>query len=118
MADTVPISEFEYYLTDLIEKEAMNAESTMDEVLSARAVQIKGKLNQRSPKDTGTYGKGWRIRSAVRNHEKIKVIYNVAKPWLTYVLEFGNAHQRAQPHIRLVLNEEIDEIMEELLNGL
>ena len=51
--ETISIDDFELYLTDLCEKEAMNAEQTLDEVLSARALELKGKLTERSPKDTG-----------------------------------------------------------------
>lgn len=118
MSERIPMDEFEYYLTDLLEKEAMNAEETLDEILSRRAIQLKGKLNLRSPKDTGEYSRGWKVRTATRNHERVKVIYNAARPELTYILEYGNAHQRAKPHIRPALDEEIDEIMEELINRL
>ncbi len=50
----------------------MNAEQTLDEVLSARALELKGKLTERSPKDTGEYARGWRVRTATVNHEKSK----------------------------------------------
>ena len=69
-ADVIPMEEFETYLTDLCGKGAMNAERTMDEVLSARALELKGKLAQRSPRDTGEYSRGWRVRTATVNHEK------------------------------------------------
>lgn len=118
MADAIKIEDFAEYLTDLCTKEAMNAEETLDEIVTKRAAEIKKKLNSRSPKDTGGYGKGWRVKTAMRNHEKVKIIYNAAKPWLTYILEYGNAHQGAQPHIRPVLEEEMDEIIEELLGRL
>lgn len=115
MAEQIPIEEFELYLTDLCEKEALNAEQTLDEILTKRAVELKGKLNTSSPKDTGTYAKGWRVRTVTRNHEKVRIVYNAEKPFLTFILEYGNQHQKAQPHIRRALDEEIDQIMEELL---
>lgn len=115
MAEQIPIEEFELYLTDLCEKEALNAEQTLDEILTKRAVELKGKLNTSSPRDTGEYAKGWRVRTFTRNHEKVRVVYNAKKPHLTFMLEYGTKHQRAQPHIRPALDEEIDQIMEELL---
>lgn len=118
MAELIPISEFEECLTDLCEKEIMNAEETLEDVLSKRAIQLKGKLSVKSPKDTGEYAKGWRVKTVTRNHERVKVIYNASRPELTYILEYGNKHQGAKPHIRRALDEEIDEIMEELLNRL
>lgn len=116
MADLVPISEFEIYLTDLIQKEAMNKLETVDEILHKRSIQLRGRISELSPKDTGEYSRGWRVKTAQRNHERVRVIYNVAKPELTYVLEYGNDHQRAQPHIRRALEETIDEIMEDLIS--
>ena len=79
---------------------------------------MRGKLREISPKDSGDYGKGWRIKTAQRNHEKVRIIYNANKPWLTYVLEYGNNHQRAQPHIRRAVEDTVDEIIEELVNRL
>lgn len=115
MADLIPISEFELYLTDLLEKELQNAEETFEEVLHKRAMQLRGTLNTISPHATGNYSKGWRMRTATRNHEKVRVIYNVNRPELTYMLEYGTKHMKAQQHIRPALAQTIDEIMEELL---
>lgn len=117
----IPIEEFEIYLADLCEKEAMNAELTLDEIIQNRALELKEKLKERSPKDTGTYASGWRVRTETRNHEKVKVIYNASKPDLTFILEYGtrnndgSVRMDARQHIRVSLNEEIDQIMEELL---
>lgn len=118
MADKISMDELGIYLTDLVEKELQNKEETMEEILNKRAMQLKGKLNTISPKNTGAYSKGWRIKTVQRNHEPVKVIYNAAKPHLTYILEYGNSHQRAQPHIRRACEEAIDDIMEELINRL
>ena len=93
----------------------MNAEQTLDEVLSARALELKGKLTERSPKDTGEYARGWRVRTATVNHEKVKIIYNALRPDLTFMLEYGSVRMEARQHIRTALNEEIDQIMDELL---
>ena len=124
MAETVPIEEFGLYLTDLCEKEAMNAEGTLDEVLTKRALELKKRLNTgkksggKTPEDTGEYAKGWRVRTKTRNHEKVKEIYNANRPDLTYILEYGNGHQPAQPLIVPALDAEIDQIMDELLSRL
>lgn len=116
MADLVPISEFELYLTDLVEKEVKNKLETVDEILHKRSMQLKGRISQLSPKDTGAYSRGWRVKTVQRNHEKARLIYNAAKPELTYLLEYGNRRQKAQPHIRPALEETMDEIMEDLIN--
>ncbi|BDF66587.1 hypothetical protein CE91St43_05590 [Oscillospiraceae bacterium] len=118
MADGISLEEFGEALSDLLGKEAMNAEESLDEIIEKRTKQIRDRLRQRSPKDTGGYAKGWRVKTVTRNHEKVKVIYNAEKPWLTFVLEYGNQHQPAQPHIRKIVLEAADEIIEELVDRL
>lgn len=116
MAKLIPISEFEDYIEDLCKKEAMNAEQTLDEILRKRAAELRDRLKTTSPKDTGVYAKGWRLRTVTRKGRKVRVIYNSAKPWLTYILEYGRKGQRARPHIRRALDDEIDKIMDELIS--
>lgn len=116
MAALIPISEFEDYIQDLCQKEAMSVEQTLDEVLAKRALEIRNKLKVKSPKDSGVYAKGWRLRTVTRMGRKVRIIYNATKPWLTYILEYGRRGQRARPHIRRVLDEEVDEIMDELIS--
>ena len=121
MDDVISMDEFEEYLTDLCQKEAMNAEEALDEILARRALELKAKLAERSPRDTGEYARGWRVRTATVNHEKVKIVYNALRPDLTFMLEYGthnkdgSVRMEARQHIRTALNEEIDQIMEELL---
>lgn len=116
--EMIDLSQFAEYMTDLLEKEMQNAEETLDEVLSKRALQLKGKLQELSPKKSGDYAKGWRIKTAQRNHEKVKVLYNAEKPWLTFILEYGTGSAKARPHIRPALAEAMDDIIDELADRL
>lgn len=116
--DLIDLNEFSEYMNDLLEKELQNAEETLDEVLTKRAVQLKGKIRDLSPKRTGDYAKGWRVKAAQRNHEKVRVIHNVAKPELTFILEYGTRQMKAKPHIRPALAQGMDEIIDELADRL
>lgn len=120
MAETqkISMSELEEYLTDLVEKEVKFAQDTLDEVLSKRAMQLRGRLRDLSPKDTEGYANGWRVKTAQRNGEKVKIIYNAKKPWLTYLLEYGTRKMKARQHIRRAADETIDEIIDELVGRL
>lgn len=118
---TTSIDNLGPYLTDLYEKEAMDTEQTLDEVLLVHALELKGELIKRSPKDTGEYARGWRVRTATVNHGEVKIIYNVLWPDLTFILEYGT-HNRdnsvrteARQYICTVLDEEMDQIMDEPL---
>lgn len=116
MADEIQMGELGTYLTDLVEKEVQGRIETFDEVLHKRSMQLRDRLKAASPRDSGDYASGWRIKTAQRNHEKVRVIYNAKKPWLTYILEYGNHHQKAQPHIRRTVEDTVDEIIEELVS--
>ncbi len=123
VATTIPISEFEEYLTDLIRKEMLNADETLDDVLHRRAIQLRGKLQDVSPKSAGggNYAKGWRVKTAQRNHEKVKIIYNKNRPDLTIYLEYGTKNEdgtvrmESRQHIRLAAEETMDEMIDELI---
>lgn len=116
MADEVSMGELGAYLTDLVEKEVQSRLETFDEVLHKRSMQLRDKLKAASPRASGEYASGWRIKIAQRNHEKIRIIYNAKKPRLTYILEYGTRHQKAQTHIRRAVEETTDEIIEELID--
>ena len=116
--EKIPIGEFSAELTELLRKEMLTTDETLDEVIHRRAMQCRARLRQLSPKATGEYSKGWRIKTAQRNHETVRVIYNSKKPWLTYILEYGTGHQRAKPHIRQAIVETMDEIIDELVDRL
>lgn len=58
-------------------------------------------LKQTSPKGTGQYAKGWRVKKEGRQ----RYVYNATKPQLTHLLENGHAKRgggrvRAYVHIK------------------
>lgn len=114
MSESIKIEELSAAISDFLSEEIQNASETLDEVLHKRAMHYRGKLQQQSPRDTGEYAKGWRLKKAQRNHETVRVVYNAARPELTYMLEYGTVRQGARPHIRPALEETMDEIIEEL----
>ena len=118
MSGSIEIGELSAAVSELLRKDLQNAGETLDEVPHMRAMQYRDKLRLRSPKDTGEYAGGWRIKKAQRNHEPVWVIYNAAGPELTFMLEYGTYRQAAQPHIRPALEETVDEIIEELVDRL
>ena len=48
------------------------------------------KLRNTSPKGTGEYAKGWKVKTTRGRLKVSSVVYNAKKPQLTHLLEFGH----------------------------
>ena len=66
---------------------------------------VKKEVQDKAPKDTGAYKKGWRVTTELENAHKLKlVVHATNKSSLTHLLEHGHATRnggraRAFPHI-------------------
>ncbi|MCI6255936.1 MAG: hypothetical protein MR648_05000 [Clostridiales bacterium] len=114
MAKKIGMDDFESEMTALLEQAAQEKEESFFEILRSAATQTRGAVSSKSPRDTGDYAAGWKIRTEERNHEKVWVIYNAKKPWLTYILEYGTIDMVAKPHINPTLAEAVEEIVREI----
>ena len=86
--------------------ELENFSNEVDEIVSEE-IETVGKemakeLKEVSPKRTGGYAKGWRIK---RESKHKIIVQNSKKPYLTHLLEHGHAKRnggrvRAIPHIK------------------
>lgn len=80
------------------------AEDVKDSVNTAAKACVK-ELNANSPKDTGDYRKGWRVKKAYESNSDIRLqVHNATDYQLTHLLEDGFAHVTGdrvdgQPHI-------------------
>lgn len=73
------------------------------------------KLKSSSPKDTGSYAKGWRLKKAKKGY----IIHNKTDYQLTHLLEKGHAkvgggRVAARPHIKRVEEQVIDDYVAEV----
>lgn len=93
-------------LAEEIAYELENFSNEVDEIVSEE-IETVGKemakeLKEVSPKRTGNYAKGWRIK---RESKHKIIVQNSKKTYLTHLLEHGHAKRnggrvRAIPHIK------------------
>lgn len=79
------------------------------------------KLKKTSPKRTGKYGKGWRVKSTSNLKSFSSIIYNSTNWQLTHLLEKGHVNRdgsRTAPrvHIRPVEQECINKYESDVVN--
>lgn len=100
------------YSSDVIE-----GIDTSSEKIAKQAVK---KLKANSPKDTGDYGKGWRVKTEKKFGEtNSHVIYNKNKPQIAHLLEHGHVKRgggrvSGKPHIRPVEESVIEQFTSEV----
>lgn len=114
----ISIDELADAVAGALEAEGDEIRRSLDEILDHAAADLRQLLRARSPKDTGAYARGWRRKSEVRRGEKVWVVYNAAKPWLTWVLEYGDRTRGGKNLISRSIDDEVEKIMAELASKL
>lgn len=111
-------------IEDLADVIAAELESYQQEVADGLKADIKqvGKevvqeLKATSPKLTGDYAKGWKVKTMFENDQNIRVrIHNPKEYYLTHLLEYGHAKQgggrvEGKPHIRIAEQKAIEKLL-------
>ena len=88
----------------LLEEYAEQAEDAINEVIPKVAKDAAKQLRNTSPKDTGDYAKGWKVKTEKTRLGVTGIVYNKDYPGLVHLLEFGHAKRnggrtRAFPHV-------------------
>lgn len=113
MAERIAINGFSGALADILKEETAYVSAALDEVLANAAKDLAQLLKSKSPRDTGAYARGWRRRAMVERGKKSWVVYNVTKPWLTWVIEYGDRNGDGKNLITRLTEEEIEKIVAE-----
>lgn len=101
-----------------------NAVNKAGEKLAKQALK---ELKETSPKDTGAYAKGWRIKKFGEHGRFRIVLHNYDRYMLTTFLEKGFTHMpdksriKGREHIKPVqdrLNREFEKAVEKIINDL
>lgn len=78
-------------LYECLDSEFANFEEKFAEFIQNEAKELKADVQMYSPRDTGEYAKGWKLRKAKKSdHYFSFILYNKDKPKLVHLLEFGH----------------------------
>lgn len=85
-----------------LENFSKEVDGIVSEEIETIGKEMTNELKSVSPKRTGDYAKGWRIK---RESKHKIIVQNAKKPYLTHLLEHGHAKRnggrvRAIPHIK------------------
>jgi hypothetical protein len=88
-------------LTKIMNEYVKGIDDKVDRAADQVGKETVAMLKQTSPKKTGRYAKGWRVKKNGRQ----RYVYNAVKPQLTHLLEHGHAKRgggrvRAYVHIK------------------
>ena len=87
--DFVTVSSFTKEIQKLLEDYGDEVESIVEEEVVEVSKDTVKKLRKDSPKDTGKYSKGWRLKKKKGRLGIETIIYNATHYWLVHVLENG-----------------------------
>lgn len=102
----------EAQLAEILKEYREEIDDAINEGLTVAPDECKAELRNNSPKDTGDYSKGWKVK----RDRKLKraVVYNATHPGLTHLLENGHdivnkkgryGRAPAHPHIAAAADE-------------
>lgn len=100
------MSDWTAELVDALEEYADGVTEGVKEAVSAVGKETAKALRETSPKLTGSYRKGWRVKNTKENsQEKIVTVHNATDYQLTHLLENGHANRNgtftpAHKHIK------------------
>ena len=115
MALKISVDGLSEALSAALEEESVSIRRTTEQALADTAADLRKLLTARSPQDTSAYRKGWRRRSVLRDGKRCWLVYNTAKPWLTWPLEYGTRSEEGRGLIQRLTEEENAKLLARLL---
>ena len=93
-------------ISEIIKEYTEEVSQAIEEEIDDTAKKVKDEIVLTSPKLTGKYAKGWRVKKDNGKGYATRIIHNKDKPGLAHLLEMGHAKRGGKgrvegiPHIR------------------
>ena len=103
--DYVTVSDFSYEIQNILSQYGDEVQAIVDEEIVDVSKETVKKLKVESPKNTGKYRKGWKMKKQTSRFGIQTIVYNATHYWLVHILEHGyfshKTHTRVngQPHV-------------------
>ena len=93
-------------ISEIIKEYTEEVSQAIEEEIDDTAKKVKDEIVLTSPKLTGKYAKGWKVKKDNGKGYATRIIHNKDKPGLAHLLEMGHAKRggkgrvEGKPHIR------------------
>ena len=105
MSDTVSVDQLADAINAALQEYATFAAEDMKKCIAEAGKTIRKEIRSQAPKESGQYGKSWRVRKVAENSQTVEyMIYSPKRYFLAHLLEHGHAKRNggrvsARPHI-------------------
>lgn len=119
MPETIELSSFSSEIQKILKEYGEDVQKIADEEVVEVSKEAVKKLKKESPKDSGEYAKGWKMKKEETRFGVETTAYNSTHGWLVHLLEHGHAKKNggrteAKPHVGPVQNWAEKEILKRL----
>ena len=105
MSDTVSVDQLADTINAALQEYATLAAEDMKKCISDAGKTIRKEIKSHAPKESGQYGKSWRVKKMAEDSQTVEyIVYSPKRYFLAHLLEHGHAKRgggrvSARPHI-------------------
>ena len=105
MSDTVSVDQLANAINAAHQEYATLAASDMKKCIADAGKTIRKEIRSHAPKESGQYGKNWRVKKMAEDSQTVEyIVYSPKRYFLAHLLEHGHAKRNggrvsARPHI-------------------
>ena len=105
MSDTVSVDQLADAINVALQEYATLAAEDMKKCIAEAGKTIRKEIRSHAPKESGQYGKSWRVKKMAEDSQTVEyIVYSPKRYFLAHLLEHGHAKRNggrvsARPHI-------------------
>ena len=105
MSDTVSVDQLADAINAALQEYATLAAEDMKKCIAEAGKTIRKEIRSQAPKESGQYGKSWRVKKMAEDSQTVEyIVYSPKRYFLAHLLEHGHVKRNggrvsARPHI-------------------